>query len=89
MCTFHPFVHGTTHVGAVSPRSSDQLHDETAGPGIDLLLCWITCAPQRRLGRSPGHRRALCHTAPLADLTRAYYSTSSMKRPTREYAKSH
>jgi hypothetical protein len=36
VCTLHPFVHGTTHVGATSPRNSDQLHDEMAGPGIDL-----------------------------------------------------
>ena len=30
-CTFHPFVHGTTHVGAVSPRNSDQPHGEASG----------------------------------------------------------
>ena len=30
-CTFHPFVHGTTHVGAVSPHKADQLHDEATG----------------------------------------------------------
>ncbi len=30
-CTFHPFLHGTTYVGAVSPRKTDQLHDEATG----------------------------------------------------------
>ena len=28
---FPPVVHGTTHVGAVSPRKTDQLQDEATG----------------------------------------------------------
>jgi hypothetical protein len=38
-CTFHPFVHGTTDVGAVSPRKADQLHDEAKGGKAALSAC--------------------------------------------------
>jgi uncharacterized protein YbjT (DUF2867 family) len=38
-CTFHPFVHGTTHVGAVSPRKADQVHDEATGGKAALSAC--------------------------------------------------
>ena len=30
-CTFHPFVHGTTHVGAVSPRKPIRYTTSAAG----------------------------------------------------------
>ena len=38
-CTFHPFVHGTTHVGAVSPQKTDQLHDDATG-GMTNSAIW-------------------------------------------------